>query len=94
MCISHQSFENIARGPGNKKTPNKTPSLESGTERLEYSRLLSLCLTHLLSDATVLIGINVMATIITPANATEIKNIDFKYYNLYAREVLFNAKVI
>jgi len=33
MCISHQSFENIARGPENKKiTPNKTP-LESGTER-------------------------------------------------------------
>jgi hypothetical protein len=33
MCISHQSFENIARGPENKKAPNKTPSLESGTER-------------------------------------------------------------
>jgi len=33
MCISYQSFENIARGPENKKkTPNKTPSLESGTE--------------------------------------------------------------
>ena len=45
-------------------------------------------------DDTVLIVKNVMATIITPANVIEIKNIDFKYYNLYARKVLFNAKVI
>jgi hypothetical protein len=35
-----------------------------------------------------------MATVITPANVIEIKNTDFKYYNLYARGVLFNAKVI
>jgi hypothetical protein len=56
-----------------RKTPNKTPLLESGTERYEYSRLISVCLTHLLSDAIILIVINVMTTLITLANVIEIR---------------------
>lgn len=35
-----------------------------------------------------------MTTLITHGNVIEIKKIAFAYYNLYSRDVLFNAKVI